>query len=184
MKALIHRALTVAELGAIVCENLKKHGIEVVLTGGSVVSIYSHNEYRSFDLDFIIQGLSKKVDQAMIELGFEQEKGRPFSHPDTEFTVEFPAGPLMVGEQPVKEIDELKTSKGKLRLLPPTECVMDRLSAYIHFKDPQALEQAVMVAKAQPLKLEKVKKWALREGAQDEYQEFEERLRQLKGVHH
>lgn len=61
MTSVIHRNLGVAEIGAIVCEKLKKHGIEVVLTGGSVVSIYSHNEYQSFDLDFIIQGLSKRV---------------------------------------------------------------------------------------------------------------------------
>lgn len=160
-----------------VCEAMKRHGIDVVLTGGAVVSIYTHNEYQSADLDFILQGIAKNVEPPMKELGFTRTQGRFFSHPDTSFTVEFPSGPLMVGERPVTDIDEMKTKAGCLRLLPPTECVMDRLSAYFHFRDPQALEQALLVAKAHPVKLSVVKKWSKDEGELKKYEEFVRRIK-------
>jgi hypothetical protein len=41
------------ELAAFICTHLETHGIEVTLTGGSYVSIYSQDEYVSHDLDFI-----------------------------------------------------------------------------------------------------------------------------------
>jgi len=41
------------ELAAFICTHLRKQGIEVTLTGGSCVSIFSEDEYISMDLDFI-----------------------------------------------------------------------------------------------------------------------------------
>jgi len=35
--------------------------MRVVLSGSSVVSIYSNNAYRSYDLDFIQTGLARKA---------------------------------------------------------------------------------------------------------------------------
>ncbi len=49
------------ELAAYVCSHLDKSGIEVTLTGGSCVSIYSDNRYVSLDLDFIEKMAYKKV---------------------------------------------------------------------------------------------------------------------------
>jgi len=171
----LKKNLSVAELGATVAEKLAAHGIEAVLTGGSVVSIYTKNEYSSWDLDFVVTGFAKSVDDAMKELGFAR-KGKNFIHPDTSFTVEFPVGPLMVGEMPVRNIDRLKTKHGVLKLLPPTECVMDRLSAYFHFKDPQGLDQAVAVATAHPVDLKRIEKWSKSEGHADRHADFRARL--------
>jgi hypothetical protein len=72
----IHAALVLEELAALVCSTLERHGVSVVLSGGSVVSIYSNNAYQSYDLDFIQTGLARKVDAAMEELGFTKQ-GRP-----------------------------------------------------------------------------------------------------------
>jgi hypothetical protein len=52
----IHPALSLEELAALVCSTLERHGVSVVLSGGSVVSIYSNNAYQSNDLDFIQTG--------------------------------------------------------------------------------------------------------------------------------
>ena len=41
------------ELAAFIASYLQSHGIEVVLSGGSCVSIYTENKYVSLDLDFI-----------------------------------------------------------------------------------------------------------------------------------
>lgn len=72
----ITKRTSIEEVGAIVSEALSAEGIQAVLTGGAVVSIYSDNKYESFDLDFIILGLGKSVDQAMTSLGFKKEKSR------------------------------------------------------------------------------------------------------------
>jgi len=96
MKAL--KEMSVGELAAFISSQLRKLNIEVVLTGGSCVAIYSENAYVSLDLDFIDNQFTKrrKIKEALQEIGFE-EKNRYFCHPDTPFFVEFPAGPLAVG---------------------------------------------------------------------------------------
>jgi len=45
--------ITIGELAAYIAEHLHKGGINVVLTGGSCVSIYTDNRYQSYYLDFI-----------------------------------------------------------------------------------------------------------------------------------
>ncbi|MEQ9463422.1 MAG: hypothetical protein RJQ10_07155 [Haliea sp.] len=49
--------LGVEELAALVCTTLSKLDVDVVLTGGSCVSVWTHNAYISLDLDFIALGL-------------------------------------------------------------------------------------------------------------------------------
>jgi len=53
-----------------------------------------------------------------------------FRHPDMQYTVEFPASPLAIGQELVKEISEIETEYGVLRLITPTDSVKDRLAAY------------------------------------------------------
>jgi hypothetical protein len=63
-------------------------------------------------------------------IGF-QEKGCYFINPETELLVEFPDGPLSVGEEPVKEISEFEMATGTLQVISATDCVKDRLCAFI-----------------------------------------------------
>src|SRR5215208_3221281 len=106
----VHK-MTQGELGAYIQSHLRKKGIEVVLSGGAAVAIHSNNKYVSKDLDLInIYGVNRrKIQEAMIEIGFYEE-GRYFRHSDSQFFVEFPLGPLAIGEEPVKEIIEKKLS--------------------------------------------------------------------------
>ena len=163
------------EVAALVCDTLEQAGVSVVLSGGAVVSIYSDNEYESFDLDFIGIGLARKVDSVMTSLGFARS-GRHWSHPDTRFWVEFPPGPVQVGDTIVTEFAERQTSVGTLFLLMPTECVMDRLAGFYHWSDDQCLEQAVAVAKRHPIHLERVRKWSIRESSTSKFELFVARL--------
>jgi hypothetical protein len=156
--------MSLEEVAAAVSATLDRHGIRAVLSGGAVVSIYSENAYESKDLDFIIEGIAKDEGPAMEDLGFRKEKGRYWSHPRTEFWVEFPSGPLQVGNAPVESVNEVRATTGVLRLLAPTECVMDRLAAYYHWKDPQGLEQAAQVALRQEIDLERIREWSRSEG--------------------
>ena len=59
----------VKELAAFIFETLKKSGIHVVLVGGACVSIYSHNQYQSSDLDFATYEELKPIEIALTKLG-------------------------------------------------------------------------------------------------------------------
>ena len=73
------------ELAIIVCSHLQKHGIEAVLTGGAVVSIYAGSTYKSYDLDFITWATNKAIQKAMRALGFTKDAGRYYVHQNTDF---------------------------------------------------------------------------------------------------
>jgi hypothetical protein len=119
----------------------------------------------------------------MEELGFGKE-GRHWTHPRSKFFVEFPPGPVQVGDAIVSEFAERSTRLGVLRLLPPTECVMDRLAGFYHWNDAQCLEQALAGAARQPLDLARIEAWPRREGARatEKFKEFATRLRRQKKV--
>jgi len=176
----VAEARELQEVAALVCSTLERHGIRVVLSGGAVVSIYSDDEYASYDLDFVAAGLARRTEAAMRELGFREE-GRHWRHSDTPYWVEFPAGPVQVGDAVVTEFAERSTRFGVLRLLAPTECVMDRLAGYYHWSDPQCLEQAVAVARRHPVDLARIEAWSRREGALTRFRTFAERLREAGG---
>jgi hypothetical protein len=167
------------EVAALVCSTLEQHSILVVLSGGAAVSIYSNDEYVSYDLDFIPLGLARKVDRAMQSLGFEKQQ-RHWRHPQTRYWVDFPAGPVAIGEETIHEFAERESTTGVLRLLRPTECVMDRLSWYFHNTDFQCLEQAVRVAHLHPIDLSRIERWATGEQPHGtaRFREFAERLRE------
>ncbi|MDD2903899.1 MAG: hypothetical protein PHU44_15845 [Syntrophales bacterium] len=157
--------MSVGELAALVYSYLKEHGIEVVLSGGACVTIYSQNKYISRDLDFIESGSTprRKMKNLLGELGFFEER-RYFRHPETDFFLEFPTGPLAVGREPVKETILLSFSTGTLRIISPTDCVKDRLAAYYHWGDRQSLEQAIMVVRDNVVDLQEVERWSGSEG--------------------
>lgn len=170
--------MSAAELAAYICTSLKQRGIEVVLSGGSCVAVYSSGKYVSKDLDFIEVGLhtDRAIREAMESIGFERRTGH-FRHPESAFLVDFPKGPLAVGKEPVGETNEIKFSTGILRILCPTDCVKDRLAAYYHWKDRQCLEQAALVAKSNDIDLSEVERWSKREGKLAEFRLIAGRLR-------
>jgi hypothetical protein len=66
-----------AEIGAWVQTHLRKQDIEVVLSGGAGVSIYSRGKYVSKDLDLVnIYSKDRKaIQSSMMELGFRERDG-------------------------------------------------------------------------------------------------------------
>jgi len=176
------RDMSAGELAPFICCRLKKNGIDVVLSGGSCVSIYSNNKYVSSDLDFVdnqyfIRG--EKVRNALSEIGFYEEN-RYFKNSESDLLIEFPPGPLSVGEETVKEVILLKYATGELRIISPTDCVKDRLASYYHFDDRQCLEQAVLVARDNKVDLAEVERWSRHEGKPDRFAEFRTRFEKRK----
>lgn len=176
----IDGSTTLLAIAGAVSSTLRRRGIEAVLTGGAVVSIYSRNAYQSHDLDFVTTGLAKDVAAAMFELGFER-RGRHWTHPASEWYVEFPSGPLSIGDAVEVQVATKRTPRGVLKLLAPTECVMDRLAAFFHWNDRQSLDQAVLVARKQKVDLQRIRAWSRREGMSAKLVEFETALAQASG---
>lgn len=174
------KEMDMKELGSFICSSLKAKNIHVVLSGGSCVEIYSRGEYTSWDLDLINQYNEqfKNIHAIMDALGF-REHDRYFVHEDTKYFIEFPSGPLGIGDAPVEEIAEIETEAGVLRLLTPTDCVKDRLAAYYHWDDEQCLQQAIWVAQQNKVDLNAIREWSIKECSEQKYFKFNKKLRAL-----
>jgi hypothetical protein len=103
-----------------------------------------------------------------VEFGFV-ERGRFFVHPDTDLFLDFPAGPLAVGSEPVQRIHEMTFATGRLALLSPTDCVKDRLAAYHNWNDRRCLEQALLVAARRTVDLKEIERWSAVENKSAEF---------------
>lgn len=174
--ATINRNSTLQDVAAIVSSSLEKAGIAATLSGGAAVSIYTNNEYQSRDLDFVTAAMLADLRPVLEKLGFVH-KGSPrmsqFSHPSIEWFVEFPPTPVSFGHLHVRHEDcaIIKTKAGPLRIVTPTQSVMDRLAAAYSWNDAQSREQAILVAIRQQIDWDELRKWFVDEGETEE--EFE-----------
>jgi len=173
------KKMTLEQFAIAVAAELKMHDIDVVLTGGAVVAIYSTGKYVSKDADFLSATDHKTITQAMHTLGFKNV-GKDFYHDDIDFSVEFPGSQLVIGSSPMKPEGKIERNGFTLRLLSPTQCVMDRLAAFYHWRDRQSLDQALLVAKSHPVKIRQIEEWSAREGEKAKFEEFKSKL---KGLH-
>jgi hypothetical protein len=177
----ITKSSSIEAVAAIVCDALLEAGLDAVLTGGAVVSIYTENEYESFDLDFILLSWNKKVDPTMQALGFKKDAGRHWVHPKTKIFVEFPGRNLEIGNSKDAKVVERDTKQGVIRLLSPTDCIKDRLAAFYHWNDRQGLDQALMVAAQQRFSMPTVEKWSVAEGHQEKFTLFKKLHKESRG---
>ena len=168
---------TEEELWKYVASHLKQKGIDTVLVGGAVVSIYTSGLYESGDLDFILTDMFvKKLPEYMKDIGFAR-KGRHFVHPEcSHLFIEFPKGPLEIGDDLSIVPEEVTVDGVKIKILSPTDCVKDRLATYIYFKDRVGIDQAVLVAKNHPVNLESIKAWCEKEKFPQVFEEFKSYL--------
>ena len=170
--------LSHAELAALVCTTLEEAGISVVLTGGSCVSIWTHDKFVSLDLDFIALGLHthREISQVLGSIGFTPSgpNSRYFENPECDLVLEFPSGPVAVGDESLSQTDfeKIETAVGTLHLLKPTDCIKDRLAGYYYWGDRQNLLQAVEVAKRQPVDWQSLEKWHEAEGQLEGFSVF------------
>lgn len=151
------------EMSAIVSDALEKAGIIATLSGGAAVTIYSDNAYQSLDLDFVTSESNKIIQKTIEQLGFRQSGGgRMFEHPESDWYVEFPPGPLGFGDRFIDQakLPMLATAYGPVRVITPTLCIMDRLAAYWYHTDRQTWDQAIEVAKRCTIDWDYVYAWA------------------------
>lgn len=175
---MIGKDTSLQEIATIVSEALARAGVAATLSGGGAVSIYSDNAYQSSDLDFVTAALLEDIRPVMASLGFEHSgtsRLSQFEHPNIDWYIEFVAAPLAFGNLQVspQNCATLQLEFGELRIITPTQSVMDRLAAAFHWNDPQSREQAVLVARNNEIDWELLQHWFEGEGqAEAEFQRF------------
>jgi hypothetical protein len=165
--------LSLRDFAIYICDYLIKNEIDIVLSGGACVSIYTKNRYMSYDLDFVLisHKEQKEIRRLLVAIGFYEEE-MFFKHKETKYFLHFVSPPLSIGNEPVIKVHEIKRGSRTLRLLSPTDCVKDRLSAYYHWNDRQSLDQAVMVARKNRVNIAEVRRWSIREQNYEKYRIF------------
>jgi hypothetical protein len=84
---------------------------------------------------------------------------------------------LAVGNDLVRTWGEQSVGDLRIQILTPTQCVMDRLAAFYHWRDRQALDQAVLVGSLHSVDIDEIERWSAREGQSAAYKEFAVRLK-------
>lgn len=105
----------------------------------------------------------EQIDQVMESLRF-RPVGRHYEHPKSKHIIEFPPGPLPLGNDLITTTHQLSYETGILETLTPTDCVKDRLAHYYHWGDSQCFHQAILVAHNYDIDLKKIELWSEKEG--------------------
>jgi hypothetical protein len=161
-----------------VCSSLERAGTTVVLTGGSAATFYAPQAYQSRDAGFIItmRGDISESRAIMADLGY-MENGGVYSHAANRFTIEFPTGPLAVGQDIIKVWESFQRESERLNVLSRTDCVRDRLASFYFGADRSALGVAVAVARGGDIDHRVIREWSTREGAVAQYEVFVSEMR-------
>ncbi len=158
---------------------LDRAGAHAVLCGGSAATFYAPDVYQSEDLDFVLTFGSDDAAaarSALESLGYRLRNAM-FFHDTSHFTVEFPRGPLQIGNDVVSDIETLRRGDESLHIIRPTAVVEDRLLKYAAWDDFSALRAAVGVALEAPIDLDAVRAFMQREGAGGYRKRFDEAMR-------
>jgi len=166
-----------------VCTALAHVWTVAVLTGGSAATYYAPQSYQSEDADFIIASSSDtaRAGDVLRELGYH-EIGGTYHHDKNIFTVEFPPGPLAIGNDLVSSYDTVQRGSEILSVLSRTDCVRDRLASFYFFGDRSALAAAMAVAQSGRVNLSSIRRWSEKEGEASRFAEFYESLRAAKAA--
>lgn len=154
-------------------DRLRRRGIRAVLTGGTCAHIRSGGAYTSRDVDFVLEALptQAELDDALGEIGF-QRVGDQYVHPAMETVIEFPSGPLAIGTDHAIRPVLLRRGSLATLALSPTDSCRDRLAAFYHWSDRQALAAAVAIAFTHRVHMNVIREWSRIEQAQDQFEEF------------
>lgn len=168
---------TIDEVIGIVSSTLENAGITAVLVGGACATVYAGGVYTSEDLDLIIQSTPRQpaLDEAMASIGFTRNQAQYF-HAKSDFFVEFPRGPLAIGQDVRIRPVRLKVGRSRILALSATDSCRDRLAAFFHWNDRESLDVAVAIAARQRVNLAAIRSWSATEDSVEKYEAFKREL--------
>jgi hypothetical protein len=168
---------TLTDVAFAVCTALERAGYCAVLTGGSAATYYAPEAYQSGDLDFILTIQGAGGESALAALGFER-KADFYRHPSSHFLLEFPKGPLAVGDDLITRWSTVRRDGEVLHVLSPTDSCRDRLASFLFWNDFSGLEQAIAVFRARSAEVDlgSIEGWCQRERQPQKFALFQSRL--------
>ena len=174
---MITASFTLTDVAFAVCTALDSAGFIVVLTGGSAATFYAPDAYQSLDLDFVVTLAGDAGEQALLSLGYVR-KSDFYKHPSSPYPLEFPPGPLAVGDDLITRWETAKRPGEILYVLSPTDSCRDRLASFLFWNDFSGLEQALAVVRARPMEVDlaAVEAWCRRENQLQKFLLFTSRL--------
>jgi len=122
---------------------LRDNGLNLVVVGGSALTIYRPDEYQSADIDFVGGGRDAEIDAVFREvLGFRRE-GRHWYDEDLQIALERPGVTLEpLGAAPV----DVDLDAGEVvRVISIEDLILDRVAAWDATGSYADFEQAVML---------------------------------------
>lgn len=174
---MIGPASSLTDIAFAVCSALDRKGFRAVLTGGSAATYYAPDAYQSDDLDFVLTLKGTGGESALTSLGFVR-RGDFYRHPRTHFSLDFPNGPLAVGEDLITNWSTVHRGDEVLYVLSATDSCRDRLASFLFWNDFSGLEQALFVFHARPeeVELSVIEDWCRREGHSQKFGLFAARV--------
>jgi hypothetical protein len=173
----ITTASSLTDVAFEVCTALDRAGTTAVLTGGSAATFYAPHAYESDDLDFVVTLHGGGGELALRALGYQRQVDY-YIHPASRFPLEFPPGPLMIGDDHIRQWNTVERPDAQLaHVLAPTDCCRDRLAAFLFWNDFRGLDQALAVCRARPdVDLDVVRDWCTRSHHAAKWDLFARRL--------
>ncbi len=134
-------------LAAFFSKIFRQKGIDFILVGGAAVQFYTQAQYLTGDIDVILRGDTKEViETIMTSLGFYRTSNyRQFENPLFQFSVEFPPSPIAIGNRTITMVDVVETPEGPLKIIRIEDLIMDRIIAFVEWKDAPSLDQAKLL---------------------------------------
>lgn len=145
--------------------------------GGQRRDVLRAEAYQSFDLDFVIVFSAEAGGiEALRTLGFS-ERGGTYWHARSKFSLDFPRGPLAIGDELITTWSTVRRRREVLHVLTPTDSCRDRLASWLFWNDFAGLEQALAVWRARPdeVDLKVIERWCRAEGHPKKYELFKSR---------
>jgi len=175
--------LSIKQIVARIREHLLQAGYDPVLTGRACAAVYLGKGVEAKAIDFVLKEYEvPELADTMHAIGFDRSGLYAYESKRCPLDVIFAPPPLAVGDDLVKQIDELRVRGGRIRLLNPTDCTRQRLAMYYRWGDKDGFEEAVRMALEHEVDMDLIKKWSAWEWCTDRYEEFEAELSKRKAV--
>jgi len=145
---------TVNEVAGVVSEQLRAHGIRVVVVGGGAITAHVPTVYSSEDVDLaVLTGVNhRSIAAALSGIGFIRS-GRNYVNETTSFSIDIVADVPWIDQRAVTDYERIDTPLGSFDTLHLEDAVADRIAAFLYWDDSASLdvaERAIAAAEHPP----------------------------------
>jgi hypothetical protein len=145
---------TVNEIAGLVSEQLRAHGIRVVVVGGGAITAHVPTVYSSEDVDLaVLTGVNHRaIAAALAQIGFERA-GRTYVNETTIYPIDIVADIPWVDQRAITVYQRVDTAFGSFDTLRLEDAVADRIAAFLYWDDSASLdvaERAIAAASDRP----------------------------------